>query len=67
MRVVRLILFYSAFALVLPLTASAAVQLPNLFSDHAVLQRDRPVRVWGSASAGEHVTSGSMAERSPLN
>ena len=43
-------------ALALPLMASAAVQLPNLFSDHAVLQRDRPVRVWGWAQAAEHVT-----------
>lgn len=43
-------------SLALPLTAAAAVQLPNLFSDHAVLQRDRPVRVWGGAHAGEKVT-----------
>jgi sialate O-acetylesterase len=56
MRVIRLILLYSAGTLALPLTAAAAVQLPNLFSDHAVLQRDRPVRVWGWAAAEEHVT-----------
>ena len=42
--------------LALSLTATAAVQLPNLFSDHAVLQRDRPVRVWGWGQAGENVT-----------
>jgi sialate O-acetylesterase len=54
MRVVRLILLYSICAL--PFTALAAVQLPNLLSDHAVLQRDRPVRIWGSARAGENVT-----------
>jgi sialate O-acetylesterase len=54
MRVVRLILLYSICAL--PFTALAAVQLPNLLSDHAVLQRDRPVRIWGWARAGENVT-----------
>ncbi len=56
MRVARLILLYAVGALVLPLTSAAAVQLPSLFSDHAVLQRDRPVRIWGSALAGERVT-----------
>jgi sialate O-acetylesterase len=56
MRAIRLIRLYTVCALLLPLAASAAVQLPNLFSDHAVLQRDRPVRIWGSASAGEQVT-----------
>lgn len=33
----------------------AAVKMPQIFSDHMVLQRDMPVRVWGWASAGEHV------------
>jgi sialate O-acetylesterase len=54
MRVIRFILLGSVCAL--PFTAVAAVQLPNLFSDHAVLQRDRPVRVWGWGQAGENVT-----------
>jgi sialate O-acetylesterase len=27
-----------------------------LFTDHLVLQRDRPIEVWGSANAGEEVT-----------
>src|SRR5580698_5515151 len=56
MRAVRLILFSAVYTLVLPLTAAAAVQLPYLFSDHAVLQRDRPVRIWGWAYVGENVT-----------
>ncbi|MHB8898441.1 MAG: sialate O-acetylesterase [Thermoguttaceae bacterium] len=34
---------------------SAAVVLPCLFSDHMVLQRDKPVAVWGWADAGEEV------------
>jgi sialate O-acetylesterase len=30
--------------------------LNSLFQDHAVLQRDKPVRVWGSAAPGSRVT-----------
>jgi sialate O-acetylesterase len=30
--------------------------LASLFQDHAVLQRDRPIAVWGSATAGETVS-----------
>src|SRR5579872_5423551 len=30
--------------------------LHEMFSDHAVLQRDRPIAVWGEASAGDRVT-----------
>lgn len=33
----------------------AEVTLPHVFSDHAVLQRDQPVRVWGWALPGEVV------------
>jgi sialate O-acetylesterase len=54
MRIIRFVVLYSVCAL--PFTAFAAVQLPNLFSDHGVLQRDRPVRIWGSGQAGENVT-----------
>ena len=42
------------FALVLLLlsgVAQAGVQLPRLFSDGAVLQRDQPLRIWGTADA----------------
>lgn len=34
----------------------AEVRLPNLFSDHAVLQREQPVRVFGFAKPGEKVS-----------
>ena len=30
--------------------------LPSLFTDHAVLQRDQPIRIWGTADAGEAIT-----------
>jgi sialate O-acetylesterase len=37
-------------------TTHAAVQMPSIFTDHMVLQRDLPVPVWGKASPGEEVT-----------
>jgi sialate O-acetylesterase len=43
-------------ACLLPLSASAEVKLPNLISDHAVLQRGVPIPVWGWAQPGEKVT-----------
>ena len=36
--------------------APAEVSLPNIFSDHMVLQRDHANRVWGKADSGEVVT-----------
>ncbi|WP_367873269.1 sialate O-acetylesterase [Luteolibacter sp. Populi] len=41
-------------ALVVP--AFAEVRLPKVFTDGAVLQRDRPVPVWGRATPGKKVT-----------
>jgi sialate O-acetylesterase len=43
-------------ALVAAAGAQAAPVLHPLFSDHAVLQRDRPVRVWGKADPGERLS-----------
>lgn len=40
------------FVLVLAVTARAEVSLPAIFKDHMVLQRERPVPVWGWAEAG---------------
>ena len=37
-------------------TSVADVRLPHIFGDHMVLQRDKPVRVWGWAEPGEKVT-----------
>jgi sialate O-acetylesterase len=42
--------------LALPLAAHADVRLSRLFSDHMVLQRDKPVPIWGWADAGEEIT-----------
>ncbi len=43
--------------LLLPLAAQAAeLKLAALFSDHMVLQCDKPVPIWGWAPAGEKIT-----------
>lgn len=42
--------------LTLTAAAGAEVRLPNVFSDHAVLQRGQLVHVWGWAAPGEKVT-----------
>ncbi|UDF05122.1 sialate O-acetylesterase [Asticcacaulis sp. AND118] len=36
--------------------AMAGVRLPNILSDHMVLQAGQPVAIWGHADAGEKVT-----------
>ena len=45
-----LALLFSAFA------ASAAVSLPGLFGDHALLQRDKATAIWGQETPGKEVT-----------
>ena len=41
----------------IPLPATRAdVRLPDLLSDHMVLQRNAPIRIWGWADPGEPVT-----------
>jgi sialate O-acetylesterase len=39
----------------LPVLGFADVRLPNVISDHAVLQRDRPVHIWGWATPGSRL------------
>src|SRR5437868_801038 len=50
----RLLLVCFAFASLS--VARGEVRLPHMLSDHAVLQRQMPVRIWGWAEAGEKVT-----------
>lgn len=38
------------------LCTEASVKLPALFSDGMVLQREQPIKIWGTADAGEVVT-----------
>ena len=40
----------------LAMSARADVTLSTIFCDHAVLQRDLPMPVWGTAEPGEQVT-----------
>ena len=52
--------FFTAFiALAFWILASpsiAQLSLPRFFTDHMVLQRDKPIKVWGWAEAGATVT-----------
>ena len=45
----------SVFALLTVSPASAQTLLHPMFADHAVLQRDQPIRIYGSAPAGTEV------------
>lgn len=46
----------AALLLALAPLARADVKLPTIFGSHMVLQRDRPISVWGWADKGEKVT-----------
>jgi sialate O-acetylesterase len=45
-----------ASILALPSIAQGNVKMPSVLSSHMVLQRDRPLPIWGWADAGEEVT-----------
>ena len=47
------LLQFSALALCIcaALTVNAEVRLPNASSDHVVLQRERPIHIWGWATS----------------
>ena len=49
--------------LLAPVFAYAEVRLPNMLSDHAVLQRDAPVHIWGWAAPGEQVAVSFHAQK----
>ena len=50
----RYILWIAVLAIILPLNAK--VSLPQLFQNGMVLQRNKPIPVWGKADAGETIT-----------
>ncbi len=50
----KIFLLFVSLAICLPIQAQ--VTLHRLFSDHMVLQRERPLPVWGKASPGEKVS-----------
>jgi sialate O-acetylesterase len=39
------------------MAARAEIRLPKAISDHAVLQRERPIHIWGQATPGAHVVA----------
>jgi sialate O-acetylesterase len=51
----RLVITLAVVIGLLATSAFADVTLPNIFSDHMVLQRRQPNRVWGKAAPGEKV------------
>jgi sialate O-acetylesterase len=53
----RLLLPVLASLAFLPLAAHSEVRLPNVLSSHMVLQRDKPIHLWGWAKPGEQVTA----------
>ena len=63
MEKIKLILL-CCFSLFLT-NVSATVRLPHLFSDHMVIQRDQPVKIWGWADKSEtiEVVFGSQSKK----
>jgi sialate O-acetylesterase len=47
--------FSVVMGLIAAVPAVAELRLPRMFSDHAVLQRDRPIHIWGWATPGRAV------------
>ena len=47
--------FLIAVLLLLGSNAHAQLKLPNIFGDNMVIQRDKPIRVWGSAEPDSNV------------
>lgn len=47
----------AASALTCTQPAGADIRLPGMLSDHAVLQRDRPIHIWGWANPGAHLAA----------
>jgi sialate O-acetylesterase len=56
MKAAMRVLLSCVVLLLIANSTQAEVTLPAIFSDHAVLQRDLPVPIWGTAGAGEEVT-----------
>jgi sialate O-acetylesterase len=46
-----------AALLLTTLTASAEIRLPRIISDHAVLQREAPIHLWGWSGPNESITA----------
>lgn len=49
-------LLIAVLSLCSPLAEARPLKLHAIFSDHMVIQRDKPIRVWGWADAGDRVS-----------
>jgi sialate O-acetylesterase len=52
---IRSVVLFAACLATLP--AAAEIRLPNALSDHAVLQRQQPIHLWGWSTPGAHLTA----------
>ncbi len=50
MRTNRLSGFYIILLTLLPLLSYAQIKLPHIFSDDMVIQRDKPIEIWGTTT-----------------
>jgi sialate O-acetylesterase len=48
--------FLFVFIILISFYCYADIRLPKLFTDHMVLQRNKPINVWGWANASEKIT-----------
>jgi sialate O-acetylesterase len=55
MKMLRL-MFVLVCVVALRAATRADVRLPHVLSDHAVVQRDRPIHIWGWAAPAAHLT-----------
>ncbi len=51
----KIFLLIGFFQWIIPSASFADVTLPNIFSDHMVIQRQQPVRIFGTATPGEEI------------
>jgi sialate O-acetylesterase len=56
LRIPALLILFIAFHCISPLASAADLKLPPAISDHMVLQREMPVPIWGTATAGESIS-----------
>lgn len=57
MKKIAFLLATTLFVFLVIAPVSAEVTLPHVLSSHMVLQRDRPIHLWGWADPGERVTA----------
>src|ERR1700712_2762011 len=48
--------FFLFFLALVAISTKAGITLPKVFSSNMVLQREKPVKVWGWANKGEKIT-----------